>query len=223
MLSAGSPGNTGFLVNIDEMGVLSHRLNNTQSRNKNYEVILQILNDCLQGNVSGLGFVFAGTDEFLKDQRRGLASYEALERRLIVKSQFKVEGLRDFSGPVIELENLSREDTVVLLYNIRNVFASYDPAKHLITDEGVAGFLTHCSKTLGAEFYLTPGDIVKSYTQLLSLLEQNPGTTWETLIGNSCIEKSQDPDKIPIEDDEKSVETQLPDKKPGDELVSFKL
>ena len=85
-------GYSGFLVNIDEMGVLSHRLNNTQARNSNYEVILQIVNDCTQGGtVSSVGFIFAGTDEFLKDPRRGLASYEALESRLLPKSSFNIE------------------------------------------------------------------------------------------------------------------------------------
>ncbi len=92
-------GYSGLLVNLDEMGVLSHRLNNIQARNSNYETILHIVNDCLQGSVSGVGFIFAGTDEFLKDQRRGLVSYGALERRLAVKDNFNVSGLKDFSGP----------------------------------------------------------------------------------------------------------------------------
>ena len=63
-------GFSGLLVNIDEMGVLSHRLNNSQARNANYEAILRIVNDCLQGNVTGIGFLFGGTDTFLEDRRR---------------------------------------------------------------------------------------------------------------------------------------------------------
>jgi len=215
-------GYSGLIVNIDEMGVLSHRLNSSQSRNSNYEVILKIVNDCLQGNVSSLGFIFAGTDEFLKDQRRGLASYEALARRLLVRSSFNVEGLKDFSGPVIELENLSSEDTYLLLQNIRNVFASYDPAKYLIPDKGIEGYLNHCAKTLGANFYLTPGDIVKSYVQLLSILEQNPGASWEVLVGSCTVKKTQEPIETPNEPDKKLVEKSA-EPKPSDELVSFKL
>jgi len=214
-------GYSGLLVNIDEMGVLSHRLNNTQARNSNYEMILRIVNDCLQGSVSGLGFVFAGTDEFLKDPRRGLASYEALARRLLVRSSFNVEGLKDFGGPVIELENLSKEDTYVLLHNIRNVFAYCDPAKYLIPDKGIEGYLNHCAKTLGSEFYLTPGDVVKSYVQLLSILEQNPKTSWEVLLENSSIKKSQDPLETPIPDEKRSEKPPAP--KSSDDLVSFKL
>ena len=215
-------GYSGLLVNIDEMGVISHRLNNTQARNSNYEKILWILNDCTQGGtVSALGFVFAGTDEFLKDPRRGLVSYEALAGRLSVKSSFNVKGLKDFSGPVIELENLSREDTVILLRNIRNVFAYGDPAKYLIPDEGIQGFLIHCAKTLGAEFYLTPRDIVKSFTQLLSILEQNPGTSWEVLLSSCQVQKSQDPVETPPPDEKRSQMS--PEPKSGDDLVSFKL
>jgi hypothetical protein len=212
-------GYSGLLVNLDEMGVLSHRLNNAQSRNNNYEKILTIVNDCLQGNVQDIGFIFAGVDDFMYDRRRGLASYEALERRLI-RDTFKVEGLKDFSGPVIHLDNLSIEDTVVLLRNIRNVFAYNDPEKYLIPDEGIAGYLNHCAKTLGADFYLTPGDVVKGYVRLLSVMEQNPGTSWESIIKNTTIEKT--------EPAEVTKEIEKPEKKDSnreskEDLVSFKL
>ncbi len=101
-------GFSGLLVNIDEMGVLSHRLNNAQARNSNYEAVLRIVNDCLQGNVSGIGFFFGGTDTFLEDRRRGMASYEALATRL-ADNAFARGGLKDLSGPVIKLpEPLSR-------------------------------------------------------------------------------------------------------------------
>jgi len=215
-------GYSGLLVNLDEMGVLSHRLNNVQARNSNYETILHIVNDCLQGSVSGVGFIFAGTDEFLKDQRRGLVSYGALERRLAVKDTYNIAGLKDFSGPVIELDNLSKEDTYVLLHNIRNVFAFEDPKKYLIPDAGIEGFLRHCQKTLGAEFFLTPGDIIKSYVRMLSILEQNPGTSWEVLLNNTPIQKTPD---IPetCEKPEEKITEKPADAKPADDLVTFKL
>lgn len=215
-------GYSGLLVNLDEMGVLSHRLNNTQARNLNYEAILQIVNDCLQGSVSGIGFIFAGTDEFLKDQRRGLVSYGALESRLSIRNDFNVAGLKDFSGPVIELENLSKEDTYVLLYNIRNVFAYEDPAKYLIPDKGIEGFLIHCQNTLGADFFLTPRDIVRSFVRMLSILEQNPGTSWEVLLNNTPVQKSQDNPETCENPEEKIPEKPVVPKQ-NDELASFKL
>jgi len=215
-------GYSGLLVNLDELAVLSHRLNNSQARNSNYETLLHIVNDCNQGNVSGIGFIFAGTDECLKDQRRGLVSYGALASRLTQKSDFNVAGLKDFSNPVIELENLSKEDTYVLLCNIRNVFAYDDPAKYLIPDQGIEGFLQHCQKTLGAEFFMTPRDIVRSYVRMLSIIEQNPGTSWEVLLNTIPVEKTADP----LNTDEKQ-ECGSPEKpvaqKTSDDLVTLKL
>jgi hypothetical protein len=180
-------GYSGLLVNLDEMGVLSHRLNNSQARNANFEMILRILNDCLQGTVSGLGFVFAGTDAFMDDKRRGLASYEALATRLAVNT-FAAQGLKDYSGPVIRLANLTPEDMYVLLHNIRNVFACGEKSRYLVPDEGIIVFLEHCSKTLGAEFFRTPRDSVKAFVGFLSVLEQNPGADWRPLLGQTKIE-----------------------------------
>jgi hypothetical protein len=174
-------GYSRFIVFIDELGIISHGLNSAQARDANYDMILKIVNDCLQGNVSGIGFFFAGVDDFLNDTRRGIASNEALARRL-ARNTFKVEGIKDFSGPVIFLDNLSVEDTCVLLYNIRNVFANGNVDKYLIPDEGIEEFLSHCARTLGSEFYRTPGDMAKSYVSLLSILEQNPGKTWKDII-----------------------------------------
>ncbi len=182
-------GYSGLLVNFDEMGVLSHRLNNSQARNANYEMILRILNDCLQGSACGLGFIFAGTDAFLDDKRRGLASYEALRTRL-AGNQFEVNGLTDLSGPVIRLMNLSMEEMYVLLDNIRNVFAGGDRAKYAVPDDALAAFLTHCAKTLGADFYQTPRDAVKSFVGFLSVLEQNQGVSWEKLLLDVRMEKT---------------------------------
>jgi hypothetical protein len=184
-------GYAGLLVNLDEMGVLSHRLNNSQARNANYEMVLRILNDCLQGSVTGIGFMFAGTDAFLDDKRRGLASYEALATRL-ADNTFAVDGMKDLSSPVIRLENLSPEDLYVLLHNIRRVFAMGDAAKYLVPDEALNAFLNHCSRTLGTEFYQTPRDSVKAFVGFLSVLEQNPNADWRQLLDGVKVERTPD-------------------------------
>jgi len=189
-------GYAGFIVSLDEMGVLSHRLNSTQARNANYEMILRIVNDCLQGNVSGIGFIFAGTDEFFADSRRGITSYEALASRLR-ENEFAINGLKDISGPVIWLENLTAEDLFVLFHNIRNIFARGDPSQHLLPDDGLTQFMGYCSKSLGAEFYQTPRDAVKKFVGLLSVLEQNPGTQWEELLlGPSSKQFGDKPEEV---------------------------
>jgi hypothetical protein len=209
-------GFSGLLVNIDEMGVLSHRLNNAQARNSNYEAILRTVNDCLQGNVSGIGFLFGGTDTFLEDRRRGMASYQALATRL-AENAFARDGLKDLSGPVIKLPNLSPEDLFVLLRNIRNVFSLGDPAKHLIDEEGMQAFMNHCASTLGADFFLTPRDAVKAFVGLLSVLEQNPGTDWRTLLSQTPIDRTADPETETVARDADEPKTD------EDDLVSFRL
>ncbi|MDD4872359.1 MAG: ATP-binding protein [Kiritimatiellae bacterium] len=218
-------GYSGLLVNLDEMGVLSHRLNNTQARNANFEMILRIVNDCLQGNVSGIGFIFAGTDAFLDDKRRGLASYEALATRLASNS-FAASGLKDLSNPVIRLANLAPEDLFVLFHNIRNVFAMNDQAKYLVPDEALKEFLNYCSKTLGADFYRTPRDSVKGFVGFLSVLEQNPGTNWKAVLGQTKIEQSKDPESEPAVNEQAAgaaISQATDQPSANDELATFKL
>jgi len=153
-------GYSGLLICLDEL-VNLYKLANTQARNSNYEQILRILNDSLQGSTEGLGFILGGTPEFLLDTRRGLYSYPALQSRL-VQNSFAKDGLLDFSGPVIRLAALTPEDFYILLENLRNVYASGDAAKYLLPDEGIAAFMQHCSQRLGwrARFFVPVGLLV---------------------------------------------------------------
>ena len=218
-------GFAGLIVNLDEMVVLSQRLNSTQARNANYEAILRIVNDCFQGNVVGLGFLLGGTDSFLDDRRRGLASYEALATRL-ADNKFAKGGMKDYSGPVLRLPNLSPEDLFVLLHNIRKVFALGDPTKFLIDDEGIRAYMEHSAKQLGSEFFMTPRDSVKGFVGLLSVLEQNPGSDWRKLLSGMKIEKGAEPD-APTDIVEKTAEAKPPSgashAAEDDDLASFKL
>jgi hypothetical protein len=218
-------GFSGLLVSLDEMGVLSQRLNNSQARNANYEMILRIVNDCLQGQVGGIGFIFAGTDDFLDDRRRGLASYEALATRLAANA-FAVDGMRDHSGPVVRLGNLSPEDLYVLLTNIRNVHALGDAEKYLLPDEALVAFLQHCAQTLGSEFYQTPRDAVKSFVGLLSVLEQNTDKHWRELLGGNGAggATTKSPDReVGRSGDTADAATPPGDTKDDDDLASFRL
>ncbi len=211
-------GYTGLLVNMDEMGVLAQRLNSKSARDANYEMILRIFNDCLQGSVKGLGVVFAGTDTFMDDRRRGLASYEALATRL-ANNSFAIDGLRDYSGPVIRLQNLTVEDLYVLLHNIRQVYAAGDVSRYLVPDEALKAFIQHCAKTLGTEFYQTPRDAVKGFVGFLSVLEQNPGTDWQKLLGGINFQPSINPESLPMTEDD----TQVPTNGEKDELATFRI
>ena len=154
----------------------------------------------------------------MDDRRRGLASYEALATRL-ANNTFAIDGLRDYSGPVIRLPNLTVEDLYVLLHNIRQVYASGDVSRYLVPDEALKAFIQHCAQTLGAEFYQTPRDAVKGFVGFLSVLEQNPGTDWQKLLGGINLQASINPDSLPVTEDV----TQVPHNGEKDELATFRI
>lgn len=201
-------GYSGLLICLDEL-VNLYKLANTQARNANYEQILRILNDSLQGSAEGLGFVLGGTPEFLMDTRRGLYSYPALQSRL-AENTFTKTGLVDLSGPVIRLTSLTPEDFYVLLQKLRHVYASGDAAKYLLPDEGIPAFMAHCNQRLGEAYFRTPRTTTTAFINLLAVLEQNPGSNWRELLG--AIEVAKD----------EGGQTDLV-VEADDELTSFKL
>lgn len=202
-------GYAGLLVVLDEL-VNLYKLQSAKSREFNYEQILRILNDVLQGQVEGVGFILGGTTEFMFDSRRGLFSYPALQSRLAENTFAK--GLVDTSGPVIKLQNLTPEDLFVLLGNIRHVFASGDPAKYLVPDEALEQFMHHCQKKIGDAYFRTPRTTVKQFIDLLSVMEQNPGTDWRAFIGE--MEPVRDAPEGPAE---------IIDQDGDEELATFRL
>ncbi|KMN17920.1 ATP-binding protein [Pseudomonas weihenstephanensis] len=198
----------GLMICLDEL-VNLYKLANTQARNANYEQILRILNDSLQGSTEGLGFVLGGTPEFLMDTRRGLYSYPALQSRL-AENTFAKSGLIDLSGPVIRLSSLTPEDFYVLLQKLRNVYAYGDPDKYLMPDEAIPAFMSHCSQRLGEAYFRTPRTTITAFINLLAVLEQNPGADWRALVGS--VQIAQDDGAM----QDQSIEA-------DDELTSFKL
>lgn len=182
-------GYAGLFVCLDEL-VNLYKLANSQARNSNYEQILRMLNDSLQGTAVGLGFVLGGTPEFLMDTRRGIYSYSALQSRL-AQNTFASGDLVDFSGPVLRLSSLTLEDFYLLLGKIRHVYAGGDPNRYLLPDSAIASFMEHCANRIGDSFFRTPRTTITSFINLLAILEQNPGTDWKTLIGGVEVEADQ--------------------------------
>jgi hypothetical protein len=173
-------GYDGLLVCLDEMVNLTE-LTNVQARAANYEQILRIFNDCLQGSAAYLGFLLGGTPEFLLDSRRGLFSYPALAARL-AENRFASDKLVDHSGPVLRLGNLSPEDIYVLLTKLRHVYASGDPAAYLVPDDALIGYMRHCAARIGDAYFRTPRETIKGFLDMLALLDQNPGLDWRSVI-----------------------------------------
>jgi hypothetical protein len=201
-------GYSGLLICLDEL-VNLYKLSNTQARNANYEQILRILNDSLQGSAEGLGFILGGTPEFLMDTRRGLFSYPALQSRL-AENTFAKSGLVDFNGPVIRLASLSPEDFYVMLLKLRNVYAYGAPEKYLVPDDAIAPFMAHCARRLGESYFRTPRTTITAFINMLAVLEQNPGQDWRVMI-----------DTVQLEVDNGGLtDTELG---PDDELASYKM
>ncbi|WP_336684162.1 ATP-binding protein [Stenotrophomonas maltophilia] len=201
-------GYSGLLVCLDEL-VNLYKLANAQARNANYEQLLRMLNDSLQGTAVGLGFVLGGTPDFLMDTRRGVYSYEALQSRL-AQNTFATNGLVDFSGPVVRLSSLTAEDFYVLLTKIHHVYAAGDAGKYLLPDDAIHQFMTHCANRIGDSFFRTPRTTITAFINLLAVLEQNPGVDWQDLIGSVEVSADHGGDgELVVQED--------------DELASFRL
>ena len=182
-------GYPGLFVCLDEL-VNLYKLANAQARNSNYEQLLRMLNDSLQGASVGLGFVLGGTPEFLMDTRRGVYSYTALQSRL-TQNAFASDTLVDFTGPVLRLSSLTLEDFYLLLGKIRHVYAGGDTNRYLLPDPAIAAFMEHCANRIGDSFFRTPRTTVTSFINLLAILEQNPDADWQLLIGKVTVEADQ--------------------------------
>lgn len=192
-------GFSGFLVSLDEL-VNLYKLANAQARNGNYEQILRMLNDSLQGAAVGLGFLLGGTPEFMLDTRRGLYSYPALQSRL-AQNTFAAPGLIDFDGPVLRLSSLEAEDFFVLLQKVRHVYASGDSARHLLPDSGITRFMEDCASRIGNTYFRTPRTTIVAFVNLLAVLEQNPGVSWEQLLTKVEVTPDIDPSGGKPDDD----------------------
>jgi len=205
-------GYGGLLVILDEM-VNVYKLSSQKSRISNYEQILRILNDCLQGSAEHIGFLLGGTPDFLLDPRKGLYSYEALQSRLAENTFARAAGVVDYSATTLHLANLSPEELYILLRNLRHVFAFGDTSKYLVPDEALTAFMAHCSKRIGDAYFRTPRNTIKAFVDLLAALEQSTDIQWTQLIEQVHVEKELNTDmpEIGAEDSEK------------DELATFQL
>ncbi len=180
-------GYAGLLINLDEM-VNLYKLSSQKARTSNYEQILRMLNDCLQGSAEYIGFLLGGTPDFLLDPRKGLYSYEALQSRLAENSFARAAGVLDYSSPSLHLAGLTPEELLILLRNLRHVFAYGDESRYLVPDDALTSFLAHCSQRIGDAYFRTPRNTIKAFVDLLSVLEQGADVQWNQLISQVHVD-----------------------------------
>lgn len=165
-------GYAGLMIMIDEL-VNIYKIPNAISRQYNYEKILTMYNDTLQGKARYLGIIMCGTPQAVKDRRRGVYSYEALRSRL-ASGKFAQEGARDMYAPVIKLEPLTAEEMLVLTEKLAEMHANLYGYECTITDDDLAQFIKIEYARVGADTNITPREIIRDFIELLDIVWQNP-------------------------------------------------
>lgn len=175
-------GYQGLVVLVDEL-VNIYKIPNSIARNSNYEKILTIYNDALQGKAKYIGFLMSGTPQCIEDRRRGVYSYEALSSRL-AEGKFSRAGARDLLSPVIRLEPLTPEEMLVLTEKLTGLHAGLYGYEPTLKDEDLDAFIRIEYSRVGADTKITPREIIRDYIELLDILYQHPGMPVETLLNS---------------------------------------
>ncbi|OMP80878.1 MULTISPECIES: ATP-binding protein [unclassified Chitinophaga] len=192
-----SIGYSGFMINLDE-AINLYKISTSAMREKNYEKILSIYNDCFQGKVSNLFINFAGTAEFLENPRRGLFSYQALKSRLET-NKFENQLVRDFAQPVIRLMPLNNNEIFVLLKKLKAVFELNYNITMDVSDEDVRLFMEELYNKPGANEFLTPREVIRDFLNVLSIIRQNPNINKQQLFGDIQV-KDERPNETLLAD-----------------------
>lgn len=191
-----SMGYSGFMVNLDE-AINLYKISTSVMREKNYEKILTIYNDCFQGKVTNLFFNFAGTKEVLENERRGLFSYNALKSRLET-NKFETAEIRDFAQPVIRLMPLNHNEIFVLLKKLKAIFNYNYKTESNISDTDIQQFMEEIFNKPGASEFLTPREVIRDFLNILNILRQNPDVDKNKLFGELEISDER-PDEISLD------------------------
>jgi hypothetical protein len=192
-------GYSGLVVFIDEC-VNLYKIPNRISGEANYEKILTIFNDTLQGKAKGLGVIFGGTPQFLEDSRRGLFSYEALKSRL-ADSKYAELGYQNLSSPVIRLRRLSDNELLALVKRLSNLYSEKEGTSPFVTDSEIEEFMRGELSRQGASELVTPREIIRDFLTMLNILRDNPGATFKELLKNH-VEKQRHSEEFENEPDE---------------------
>ncbi|MBQ3865821.1 MAG: ATP-binding protein [Clostridia bacterium] len=195
-----SLGYAGLVLFLDEL-VNLYKIPNRVSRENNYEKILSIFNDTMQGKAEGLGVILGATPQMVEDNRRGLFSYEALKSRL-TPGRFSAPGHRNLLSPLIYLERLTDNELFALCRRLTILHASYYRYETRVTDENIAAFLKISLTRMGADEMITPREITRDYLNLLDVMYSDPKADFPAILApmkeNAC--KKADEEKTADDD-----------------------
>lgn len=182
-------GYQGLLVMIDEL-VNLYKIPNAITRQNNYEKILTMYNDTLQGKAHHLGIIMGGTPQSIEDRRRGVYSYEALRSRL-AQGRFASEGLTDMLAPVIRLNPLTYEELLILIEKLAAIHAGYFEYEQSLTEDDLITFLQIEFGRVGSDSHLTPREVIRDFIELLDIVCQNPDVAVSKLLGSEEFSYAQ--------------------------------
>ncbi len=179
-------GYNGLLILIDEL-VNIYKIPNSITRQYNYEKILTMYNDTLQGKARYLGIIMGGTPQSMEDTRRGIFSYEALKSRL-EDGRFNREEVKDVLAPVIKLSPLTYEEMLVLVEKLAGIHADLFEYKQTLTQEDLISFIKIEFSRIGADKNITPREVIRDFIELLNIVYQNPALRVADLLGSEKFE-----------------------------------
>lgn len=195
-------GYKGLLVIIDEL-VNIFKIPNSITRANNYEKILTMYNDVLQGKAQHIGFLMGGTPQCIEDKYKGVFSYEALRSRLS-EGHFATDDIKDLSAPIIRLQMLSQEEMYILVEKLRDIHAQLYKYSPTMGHDELLYFLTVEYNRVGAETHITPREIIRDFIELVNILHQNPDKNVAEILGGNSFSMA----KGGIPDEEIDVEFQ---------------
>ena len=192
-------GYSGMLVLIDEL-VNIYKIPNAITRQYNYEKILTMYNDAMQGKAQHIGFILCGTPQCMEDPRRGVYSYEALRSRL-AEGHFSTEH-KDLLSPVIKLLPLTNEEMLILIEKLADIHAGLYEYKQIVSQQDMVDFIEIEFSRIGADTHITPREVIRDFIEVLDIIYQNPGMKVRTLLGSDSFNYAQNAVNAEATDDQ---------------------
>lgn len=178
-------GYSGMLILIDEL-VNIYKIPNSITWQYNYEKILTMYNDTLQGKAKYIGIIMCGTPQCIEDTRRGVYSYEALRSRL-AEGRFGGE-ISDMLAPVIKLSPLTYEEMLVLIEKLEDIHSGLFGYENRLQQEDLIDFIKIEYSRVGADTSITPREVIRDFIELLDITYQNPQLDVRSLLNSEKFE-----------------------------------